>query len=105
MEKESKGPKEDPMKQDDTEILVGSDRSREDQIPESSTVQNNPEPSHRGLSQQPRLTPLYQQPDAIVRAVLGDLTDLEIAQYRAQCTSRRVRGDKMHRCQQDSLEH
>ena len=52
------------------------------------------------LPPQARLIPLFAQPDAIVRDVLGDLSDFELAQYREGCRSYSVLDGKTYRFQQ-----
>lgn len=52
--------------------------------------------------QQARLMPLYEQPDSIVRAVIGDLSDFELDQYREQCKFLADQDGKTYKCHQQN---
>ena len=67
---------------------------------ESTEVQTSPCRIAMELSPQARLIPLFEQPDAIVRDVLGDLSDFEIAQYREVCRSHSIPDGKTYKFQQ-----
>ena len=43
-----------------------------------------------------RLTPLFEQPDSIVRAVVGGLSDSQLAQYRQECRNCSVLDDRTY---------
>jgi hypothetical protein len=71
------------------------------EIPESMPAQNDLCHSDLKPSPQGQLTPLFERPASIVRAVLGDLSDSETAQYREGCRNRSTLGGKTCRDQQE----
>lgn len=67
---------------------------------ELTGVQTNPGWPAMEPQPQARLTPLFEQPDSIVRDAIGDLGNSELAQYREECRNRSALDDKTYKSQQ-----